>query len=138
MKEAFAASVTAATSMTEMDRLTHERIAENNARFREANERIREVAEEHGVAMPIPFICECPDVECVEIVRIELADYRSFREHPRRFVNAPGHQRAAGSAVRVISEHEGYVVVEKVGLAGEIVEELASGSTAIVESEPEA
>ena len=124
--------------MTEMERLTQQRIAENNARFRDANERIREVAEEHRVAMPIPFICECPESTCVEIVRVELGHYRSFRAHPRRFVNAPGHNRAAGSAVRVVSEHDGYVVVEKVGLAGEIAESLAGRTGAVADSEPEA
>ncbi|MDQ3824122.1 MAG: hypothetical protein M3321_12865 [Actinomycetota bacterium] len=113
-----------------MDRLTEERIAANNARFRDANEHIRDAAVEHGVTASIPFICECPDETCMEIVRIELDEYRAVREHPRRFVNAPGHDRAAGSSVRVVSEHDGHVVVEKVGLAGEIAEELAGGAQA--------
>jgi hypothetical protein len=108
-----------------MDRLTEERIAVNNARFRDANERIREVAEEHRVDIAVPFICECPDEECVETLRLELDDYRSFRAHPRHFLNAPGHDRAAGSAVRVVSQQDGYVVVEKIGHAGEIAEKLA-------------
>lgn len=114
-----------------MDSLSHERIAENNLRFREANEHIREAAESHGVMTAVPFICECPEPTCVKIVRIELEDYRALRSHPRRFLNVPGHQRAAGSAVRVVSEHDGYVVVEKVGPAGEIAEEHAGGSEAL-------
>ena len=114
-----------------MDRLTVERIAENNARFRAANEHIRDAAEEHGVSSRVPFICECPDSSCMEVVRLELDDYRAVRSHPRRFVNAPDHDRASGSAARRVSEHDGYVVVEKVGLAGEIVEELAGEAEAV-------
>ena len=114
-----------------MDRLTVERIAENNARFRAANEHIRDAAEEHGIDSRVPFICECPDSSCMDVVRIELDDYRAIRSHPRHFLNAPDHDRASGSAARRISEHDGYVVVEKVGLAGEIAEELAGETEAL-------
>ena len=108
-----------------MDRLTEERIAENNVRFREANEHIRNAAEEHGVTALVPFICECPDSSCMEVVRIELDHYRAVRSHPRHFINVTGHDHASGPAARRLSEHDGYVVVEKVGLAGEIAEDLA-------------
>ena len=81
--------------------------------------------------MLVPFICECADLTCVEIVRLELADYEAVRTHPRRFVNAPGHDRAGGSAVRVVSDHGDWIVVEKVGHAGEVAEELAGGSEAV-------
>ena len=54
-----------------MDRLMEERIAKNDAKFREANERISAAAEEHAVeGMRIPFICECADPTCMEIVRL--------------------------------------------------------------------
>ena len=105
-----------------MDRLTAERIAENDARFREANERIREVAVEHGIET-VPFICECADPECVAIVRLRLDD-EQVRSNPRWFVNVAGHDRAAGSAARVAATYDGWIVAEKVGHAGRVVEEL--------------
>src|SRR3712207_7781243 len=42
---------------------TTSRIAshENDAIFREANERIRETAAEHRITTPVPFVCECAD-----------------------------------------------------------------------------
>ena len=109
-----------------MDRLTQERIAENNARFREANEHIRAAAQAFGITGPVPFICECAQPTCVEIVRLRLDEYASLRANPRTFLNVPGHDRADGSAARVVSEHEGYVVVEKVGHAGDVVDREAS------------
>ena len=53
-----------------------ERIKANNARFRDANERIRDRAGELGVEMErIPFLCECPVEECVEIVHLTPGEY---------------------------------------------------------------
>ena len=121
-----------------MDRITEERIAENDARFREANERIHAFATEHDVDIAVPFICECAQMECVEVVRLEIAEYEEVRRNPRWFVNIPGHDRPAGSAVRVVSERSGWIVVEKVGHAGDVAEELAGGpGAAVAEREPE-
>ena len=107
-----------------MDRLTEERIALNNATFRNANERISTAAGVYDVDMPVPFICECADRSCSEIVRLELAEYEEIRADSRHFLNAPGHQAAAQGAAVVVAERDGYVIVEKVGHAGDIVEAL--------------
>ena len=73
----------------------------------------------------LPFICECADRGCLEIVHLTSEGYEEVRQHPRRFFNAPGHQAlslAAGAAV-VIEQLPGYVVVEKIEIAGEIAEQ---------------
>jgi hypothetical protein len=114
-----------------MDKLTQERIAENDATFRDANERIRAAAVDYGVETAVPFICECADPKCVEIVRLVVDDYERVRGNPRWFVNAPGHDRAAGPAACVVSSHDGWVLVEKVGHAGNVAEELAGGADAV-------
>lgn len=106
-----------------MDRLIEERIAKNNATFREANEQISAAAGVYQVDMPIPFLCECPTSTCREIVRLRLEDYEKIRADSRWFLNVPGHQAAEGASV-VVEECDGYVIVEKVGRAGEIVEAL--------------
>jgi hypothetical protein len=101
-----------------------ERIARNNATFREANERISAAAGSYGVDMPIPFICECPDPRCSGIVRLRLEQYEEIRADPRHFLNLPGHEAAAQGAEVVVAERDGYSIVEKQGLPGEIAEAL--------------
>ena len=108
------------------DRLTEERIARNDAIFRDANERIGAFAAEQELAdETLPFICECADMSCHEIVKVRLDAYREVRSNPRRFLNAPGHQVAALGTAPVVERHSGYFVVEKQGHAGEVAEELA-------------
>lgn len=101
-----------------------ERIARNDAIFREANEGIGEAAEDFPVATRIPFICECADPSCREIVRLTLDEYKQVRSDPRHFVNVPGHEATAHGWVEVVARTDGHVIVEKLGKAGEIVEEL--------------
>ena len=105
--------------------LTAERIALNDATFREANERIRVAAEEHDVTTPIPFVCECADEACRTLVTLTLDEYAEVRDHPRRFFNAPGHEVVLGRHGRVIEERDGYALVEKIGRAGEVAAETA-------------
>lgn len=114
------------------DDLVAERIGRNNATFRAANERLGEVAAEQARAPeePLPFVCECADVSCTQVIQVPLAQYRRIRSHPRRFLTAPAHETGAIDVVRVIEEYDGYVVTEKTGLAGEIVERLADAGDA--------
>lgn len=107
-----------------MDRLMEERVAQNQATFREANERINTAAGVYDVDMPVPFLCECADPTCSEIVRLELSEYEEIRADSRHFLNVPGHQAAAGDAAVVVKELETYVIAEKIGHAGEVVETL--------------
>lgn len=106
-----------------MDRLTAERIARNQHTFRSANDRIVAAAGEIGVEPgTVPFICECDDPACTEVLAITVTDYAAVRRHPRRFLHSSSHGDHVGELVEV---HDGYVVVEKTGLEGEIAEELA-------------
>lgn len=108
-----------------MNELTLERLARNQAAFREANERIVAAAGEIGLGVEsVPFICECADPACTQVLPIDLADYEAVRRNPRRFLHANGHDDGLGEPVEL---HEGYVVVEKTGLAGELAERLAGG-----------
>ena len=72
----------------------------------------------------IPFLCECAEPGCAELVLLTPAEYEDIRSSPTRFFNVPGHQQSGGSAVRVVREQAGYVVVEKAGEAAEVVIEL--------------
>ena len=108
----------------EMERLMEERIAQNQTTFRAANERIGAAAGVYDVATPVPFICECADPTCTEVVRLELDQYEEIRSDSRRFLNVPGHQTAAQGVSVVVEERTGYVIVEKMGHAGEVAEAL--------------
>jgi hypothetical protein len=91
-----------------------ERIKANNARFRDANERIRDRADELGVEMErIPFLCECPIEECVEIVHLTPGEYGAVRENSTWFMTAVGHEVAERPVGEVVARRDGYVVIEK-------------------------
>jgi hypothetical protein len=93
-----------------------ERIRANNKRFREANERIRDRAEQIGAELErIPFICECPVEDCVEIVQLTAPEYAEVREQSTHFVTAVGHESAERPVGDVVSRNDRYVVIEKRG-----------------------
>lgn len=104
---------------------SEEAIGETQAAFRAANERLEAAADAIGLTLRLPFICECPDAACMELVSLTLDQYEAVRAHPRHFFTSPGHQRiahAAGAAV-LVEEHPDYVVVEAIGTAGVIADE---------------
>ena len=69
----------------------------------------------------VEFLCECADPTCSAALSIPLSVYEAVRDHARRFVIVPGHQRE--DAERVLEEHPNYMVVEKLGEAGEVAED---------------
>jgi hypothetical protein len=109
------------------DLVTQERVARNDALFREANEGIQAAASKYDVLEQVPFICECADEKCRELVVLSMDEYDEIRRNPRHFLNAPGHVRAAQGAAEVVTDRGRYTVVEKTGYAGELVEELDHG-----------
>lgn len=93
---------------------TEERIVDNNLTFRQANERIRAKAEEYEAPLElIPFLCECPRPDCVQVVRLTIPQYAAVRANPAHFFTAPGHEDAEAPVGRVVANEDGYVLVEK-------------------------
>jgi hypothetical protein len=91
-----------------------ERIRANNERFRQANESIRDRADAVGADMEqLPFLCECPVEDCVEILQLTRAQYKAVRDNPHWFMTAVGHEEAEKPIAEVVSRNDGYVVVEK-------------------------
>jgi hypothetical protein len=93
------------------------RVAENEAAFRAANEKLRGVFE-GADGEEFPFLCECGDFKCTEIVPVRLQLYTRVREEPTWFLVSPGHKQLATETV--VERGDGYEIVEKSGLAGEI------------------
>jgi hypothetical protein len=91
-----------------------ERIVQNNQTFRAANERIKEKSDEYGSPLErIPFLCECPQEDCREILRLTIAEYADVRANTDHYFTLPEHAAADALVGRVISREDGYVVVEK-------------------------
>ena len=107
-----------------MDDDTAVKVAENEATFRGANEEISEAAAELEFRDPIPFLCECGDGRCRQILELPRAQYESVRAEPTHFFVVPGHESVAGRAGRVVNRHSDHVVVEKTGVAGEVAAKL--------------
>ena len=99
--------------------------ARNDAIFRDANEHIEGSAASIGgfEGDPLPFLCECADVSCTEVVRMTSVEYAAVREQPARFATVPGHE-GDESWARVVERNERFDVIEKLGLAGRIAVEL--------------
>src|SRR3954452_24418811 len=91
-----------------------ERVAFNDDIFRKANEAIHTQAEMLAAEdfEQLPFICECAEETCSEVIQIPAAAYERIRSDPRLFLNAPGHDVAAHGWGAVGERHDGYVVVE--------------------------
>ena len=105
--------------MTERER----RLAENEALYREINERITEMIETHmadGDHQAYDYVCECADANCVERIQLTLAQYEDIRADPRRFVIRPGHERPEVEIV--VDRADAYTLVTKIGEAGEFAE----------------
>src|SRR3954454_21912327 len=100
-----------------------ERLARNEAFFREVNERIRDISDQYvSDGHVYEFLCECADTSCTDRIRLTSAEYEGIRSDSKQFVLAPGHALSAIEAVvEVQAEH---VVVEKIGTAAEVVEAL--------------
>ena len=72
----------------------------------------------------MPFICECADTDCTDIVRLTLHQYENVRRHPRRLFAVPGHEPVAveaGAGV-LVEKAADYVLVDKIGAAGDVAE----------------
>jgi hypothetical protein len=89
-----------------------ERWAENQYRFNEANNRLRDLVEERaGPNQKIPFLCECANDGCLATVGLELSEYADLHPKSDVFVIVPGHPRVDGEVV--LRSEERFEQVEK-------------------------
>ena len=97
------------------------KLAINQSAFRSANERLRRAADSHRFRGEdrVPFLCECADENCREIVMLTIEDYEHIRAHPTWFLLVAGHEDESATHERIVDAEQGYAVVEKIGTAGE-------------------
>jgi hypothetical protein len=87
-----------------------DRIARNEALFRDVNERIRDLSEEAGREL-VEFLCECGDDDCVERIALTPAEYERVRADPVLFAVAAGH--VVPQVERVVAANERFETVRK-------------------------
>ena len=86
------------------------RLAQNEALFREFNERIVDL-ETLSEGERLRLICECSTVGCESTIHVPLPEYQAVRAHPRRFLIRPGHVEP--DIEDLVEKHGTYDVVEK-------------------------
>ncbi len=87
------------------------RLAENQAYFREVNERIGGQAPLlEGSDHLYRFLCECTDASCHVAVSASLHEYRAVRACPGRCLLIPGHEQL--EMERVVHRTERFAVSE--------------------------
>ena len=106
--------------------MREKRLAENEAFFREINERLEERTPDS--ASELIVICECADVDCAARITLPHDDYESVRREPTHFVVAPGH--ADLEIEDVVRQTDTFDVVRKRGVAGQVADSLDSSDEA--------
>jgi hypothetical protein len=97
-----------------------EQRAKNESTFREANEKLEDRVVELALTEErTPYLCECDDPRCTEILRLTIPEYEAVRSNPRQFVVISDHDSLPD---RVVQKHEGFTVIEKTGEEGRLVE----------------
>jgi hypothetical protein len=98
-----------------------QRIARNEASFREINERLSDGLRQvpHNPEL-LEFICECGNLTCEEHVQLSRREYEQVRLDSRRFAIVPGH--VIPEAERVVSSGDRFDVVEKLGEAVDLAD----------------
>jgi hypothetical protein len=99
------------------------RLAQNEALFREVNEKVEAVAAVHGADDHVyEFYCECANADCSMQVRATIAEYEAVRAHPTRFLVVPEHWLPEVESVA--AKQDNFWVIEKHGDAGRLVAHL--------------
>jgi hypothetical protein len=96
------------------------RAGANEATIRDVNEGIERGQWPGEEDTRVGFRCECARLGCNQLVELSVREYEEIRAHPRRFVVVLGHQ--SPDFETVIEARPGYVIVEKLDLAGEVAE----------------
>ena len=106
------------------------RQAQNEALFREVNERIATLGENAQAWSPdgtVEFLCECGEEGgCGQRVRVPLDVYERVRSQDDRFVVRPGHETL--EIEHAVEWNDDYVVVDKIPAAEPYVEDDPRGA----------
>lgn len=102
--------------------LLQEQFGHAQVAARAENEAIHASADAFALQRLIPFVCECADPFCSEIIQLDFLEYDAIRKYPRRFFNVTGHEKPAvdAAAEQIVLVAGELTVVDKFGVAGDI------------------
>lgn len=88
------------------------RIGVNEAVFREANERVKELNQAFAtITDELVLVCECGHGTCAEKISMSPAAYEELRAESAHFAIVPGHE--VPDVEHIVAQREGYAVVRK-------------------------
>jgi hypothetical protein len=100
----------------------HAILERNEALFKEVNERIQDVSTTLAPDdVPLEFLCECDDPDCVGKVSATRAEYEAIRSVATQFVVLAGHEDPG--VEHVVQQTNRFLVVEKEGEAAHEAQE---------------
>jgi hypothetical protein len=94
------------------------RLAKNEALFRAVNEEVDKLSQHASGPQLTRYVCECPDLECGSHLELSPREYRDVRRNPTQFLVLPDH--VFPELERVVDDRSRYVIVRKLGVAGEV------------------
>jgi hypothetical protein len=101
-----------------------ERLARNEAYFRDLNERVQEhVKDVAGEEATFNILCECASLSCVERIPVTSAEYEAAHENPRQFLVAIGHVQV--DIEDSLLQTERFELVRKRDEAGDVAARIA-------------
>ena len=72
----------------------------NQKLFRRGNESLHDAAVDvESEISPVPFLCECADLDCLGRVEISPGEWEDIAAKPNYYVMLAGHQRSEGEEV---------------------------------------
>src|SRR5690348_8246323 len=91
-------------------RMDSKRVA-NQDLFRSVNERVRDLNEAFSAQLDLDaqYVCECPDLGCIEPITMTAAEYQRIRENKTWFILVADHVDT--DLEDVVETHEGFTVV---------------------------
>jgi len=66
----------------------------------------------------VPFLCECPQMECMQVALLTLEEYEQVRSGGKQGLAVLGHEDL--TVETVLERNERFVMTEKFGRAGEV------------------
>lgn len=88
------------------------RIGENEALYRQVNERVEEINDAFGsISGVFDVTCECGSLECADQIAVPRDVYEQVRADPARFIIKSSHEFP--EAEHVVERHEGFAIVQK-------------------------
>ena len=88
------------------------RVGQNEALYRQVNERIEDLNEAFGaVTGDFAIVCECGNLNCMEQLSIPRELYERTRTNPTRFIVKAGHEER--DIEEIVEAEDGYSVVQK-------------------------